>query len=146
VLRLNEKFERSSLEKVLKETQDIAAATINLNEIIHNLKIQINIAECVSIFYSAQIVLNSCDFCRKKDHPKLYLWSKEWKEEQVVASAAPEMASVASFEPIASTSAAVDDADLHPALKMPLSAMEIEHLATTMAQSIPNSGGPFIKS
>lgn len=45
VLRLNEKFERSSLEKVLKETQDIAAATINLNEIMHNLKIQINIAE-----------------------------------------------------------------------------------------------------
>jgi hypothetical protein len=74
----------------------------------------------------------------------LYLWSKEWKEEQVVASAAPEMASVVSFEPIASTSAAVDDADLHPALKMPLSAMEIEHLATTMAQSIPNSGGLFI--
>lgn len=50
VLRLNEKFERSSLEKVLKETQDIAAATINLNEIIHNLKIQINIAEYVFIF------------------------------------------------------------------------------------------------
>jgi hypothetical protein len=51
VLRLNEKFERSSLEKVLKETQDIAAATINLNEIIHNLKIQINIAEYVFIFF-----------------------------------------------------------------------------------------------
>jgi hypothetical protein len=45
VLRLNEKFEKSSLEKALKETQDIAAATLNLGDIIHSLKIQINIAQ-----------------------------------------------------------------------------------------------------
>lgn len=100
---------------------------------------------------------------RKKDHPKLYLWSKEWKEsdeeskpkeaaaasvEAVVAPLATprldELAAVASFEPIASTSACgqttVDDVDLHPALKLPLSAMEMEHLATTMAQSIPITG------
>jgi hypothetical protein len=81
--------------------------------------------------------------CRKKDHPKLYLWSKEWKEEEVKEAVSPPVVlphPEAQFEPIASTSTAVDDADLHPALKLPLSAMEIEHLATTMAQSIPNSG------
>lgn len=85
----------------------------------------------------------------------MYLWSKEWKEEELkeavpppVVNPPPEISAVA-FEPVASTSAcgqtAVDDVDLHPALKLPLSALEIEHLATTMAQSIPNSGRQTIQ-
>jgi len=100
--------------------------------------------------------------CRKKDHPKLYLWSKEWAEIEnltgkldakeaapPLVESAPQKLEVAlpdipSFEPIPGTSACgqapVDFVDLHPALKLPLSAMEIEHLATTMAQSIPAAG------
>ncbi|XP_059478568.1 PHD finger protein 20 isoform X2 [Neocloeon triangulifer] len=152
VLRLNEKLERSSLEKALKETQDLAAAALSLNEIMHALKIQINISQ-------------------KKDHPKLYLWSKEWKElvngepcrsgdlkgSQLATTAASQNTFVplevvklepdlvegdVQFEPIPGTSGSqgnVDDADLHPALKLPLSALEIEHLATNLAESIPTA-------
>ncbi|CAB3366649.1 Hypothetical predicted protein [Cloeon dipterum] len=163
VLRLNEKNERSSLEKALKETQDLASAALSLSEVMHALKVQLNIAQ-------------------KKDHPKLYLWSKEWNDvikdeakDSVEIKANPEPATIEAqqnnfvpveppklennliethpivpFEPIPGTSGSqgppVDDVDLHPALKLPLSELEIEHLASTMAESIPASELPMESS
>ncbi|KAF4518402.1 hypothetical protein B566_EDAN010495 [Ephemera danica] len=53
---------RTNTELLLKETHDITAAILHLQQVIHSLRVKINIAE-------------------KSDHPKLYLWSKRWESD-----------------------------------------------------------------
>lgn len=59
-LKSNDYPSREHRAHILKQSHKLTGNLIELKEFLHSLKIKINIAE-------------------KKDHPKMYLWSKKWE-------------------------------------------------------------------
>nr|XP_033340930.1 PHD finger protein 20 [Megalopta genalis] len=49
---------------MLKRSYDLVAALLQIQQVLHSLRIKINVAE-------------------KKDHPKLYLWAKNWEKIEI---------------------------------------------------------------
>ncbi|KAK2576179.1 hypothetical protein KPH14_007496 [Odynerus spinipes] len=49
---------------ILKRSYDLVAALLQIQQILHSLRVKINVAQ-------------------KKDHPKLYLWAKNWEKMDV---------------------------------------------------------------
>ncbi|XP_023288826.1 PHD finger protein 20-like protein 1 isoform X2 [Orussus abietinus] len=49
---------------MLKRSYDLVAALLQIRQILHGLRLKINVAQ-------------------RKDHPKLYLWAKNWEKEEV---------------------------------------------------------------
>lgn len=53
----------NSRKAVLKRSHDLSGSISLLSQVIHSLRVKLNIAE-------------------KKDHPKLWLWAKKWSEKK----------------------------------------------------------------
>ncbi|XP_020710095.2 PHD finger protein 20 isoform X3 [Athalia rosae] len=51
---------------MLKRSYDLVAALLQIQQILHSLRVKINVAQ-------------------KKDHPKLYLWAKNWEKTEIPA-------------------------------------------------------------
>ncbi|XP_033180015.1 PHD finger protein 20 isoform X4 [Bombus impatiens] len=49
---------------MLKRSYDLVAALLHIQQVLHSLRVKINVAQ-------------------KKDHPKLYLWAKNWEKVEV---------------------------------------------------------------
>ncbi|XP_046414567.1 PHD finger protein 20 isoform X2 [Neodiprion fabricii] len=49
---------------MLKRSYDLVAALLQIQQILHSLRVKINVAQ-------------------KKDHPKLYLWAKNWEKTEI---------------------------------------------------------------
>lgn len=100
------------------------------------------------------IILYIGVYFRKADHPKLYLWSKRWEDEEEITKAEevkteskpqdvsekpqelPDM-SLGQDKPCSQGS---DETDIHPALKLPISQSELEHLASSVENKLRDTG------
>ncbi|XP_006566203.1 PHD finger protein 20 isoform X6 [Apis mellifera] len=71
---------------MLKRSYDLVAALLQIQQVLHSLRVKINVAQ-------------------KKDHPKLYLWAKNWEKIEVLK---PNMTPVPIMEIIKSGKDCID--------------------------------------
>ncbi|XP_011343057.1 PHD finger protein 20 isoform X2 [Ooceraea biroi] len=62
--RTRNQFVMNQRTAMLKRSYDLVAALLQMQQILHSLRVKINVAQ-------------------KKDHPKLYLWAKNWEKVDV---------------------------------------------------------------